>query len=173
VRAKDLLQACLAGVEPDLRALLRKPLIVPETRPALRVLEAFRQTGTHLAVLIDEYGGVSGLVTHHDLMEAVVGDIPQPEGTEDAAIIRRGDGSYWVDGALPVDELEELLGGRFADEDEAGRYHTLAGMMLSHLGRIPAEGDSFEREGWRFEVVDMDGNRIDKVLIQSVPTPAS
>lgn len=166
VRSQDLLACVLAGKQIALQSSLRKPLFIPEGTHGFKLLEMFRKTGTHLAVVVDEHGGTQGLVTHHDLMEAVIGDIPQPGDAKDDDIVRREDGSWLLDGALPKDELKKLLGlGRLPGE-ETGDYHTVAGMILAHLGRIPSAGEHFVRNGYYFEILDMDRHRIDKVMVR-------
>ncbi|RPI19566.1 MAG: HlyC/CorC family transporter [Acidobacteria bacterium] len=165
-RAKDLLAACLSGTPLDLVALLRKPLFVPESNPALRMLDLFKQTGMHLALVVDEYGQVEGLVTHHDMMEAIVGDIRSMDLPEEKEIVQLVDGSYLVDGALPVDKLRTLL--RIDAEAEEDYYDTVAGFVLEQLGKIPVTGEQFEWRGWKFEVIDMDDRRIDKVRLMPV-----
>ncbi|MBW7958659.1 MAG: hemolysin family protein [Anaerolineae bacterium] len=167
VDAKDLLPDSWAGKPFDLRAVLRPPLFLPETMLALRALERFKQTGIQGALLVDEFGGVEGMVTLIDMMEAIVGDIPTAEEIAEPPIVEREDGSYLVDGSLDVDDLKDLL-----DVDELpdeGDYQTLGGFIVSLIGRLPRVGDRVEWEDYRFEVVDMDGNRIDKVLIAKPP----
>ncbi len=170
VRAKELLAEVLAGRPFDLEASMRPPLVVPENAPALRLLEQFRQSGEHLALVVDEYGGTAGLVTPQDLLEAIVGDIPGTGDPADPAALRRDDGSWLLDGTLPLDRLADLLGLGPNENPEAAAtgYRTLAGFALERLGRIPAPGDAFAWHGWRFEVVDMDGRRVDKVLVAPV-----
>jgi len=163
-RAKDLLAACLSGSPLNLAANLRKPLFVPESNPALRMLELFRQTGMHLALVVDEYGQVEGLVTHHDVMEAIVGDIRSVDLPEEKEIVRLEDGSYLLDGALPADEFRSLL--MIDPAEDEGYYDTLAGFILEQLGRIPATGEHLEWRGWKFEIVDMDDRRIDKIRVK-------
>jgi putative hemolysin len=163
--AKDILAHDLAGEPLDLEALARPALFVPETMPAFRALETFKQSGAQLALVIDEYGGLEGLVTVIDILEAIVGDIPSPADLADPSALRRADGSWLVDGALPIEDVKELLEIRTLPEEDAGDYHTLGGLMMRQLGRIPSVGDHFEWERSCFEVVDMDGNRVDKVLV--------
>lgn len=164
---KDLYLALDNGTPPDLRALARKPLLVPEFTAALDVLEQFQRSGEQLAMLVDEHGGVQGIVSLTDLIEAVVGDLRGPGAPSRSGVIRREDGSWLVDGAaLFSDVIEELdLPDAFA---RMGGFSTLGGFVLEQLERIPAPGDVFESEDYRFEVVDMDRNRIDKVLVSKV-----
>ena len=166
VRAKDLLACCLAGQAIDLQAARRRPLFVPENLPALKALEMFKQTVTHLAIVIDEHGCMEGLVIHHDLMEAIVGDILSAGFPAESPAVRREDGSWLLDGMLPVDEFKQLLGLKHIPGEEHGDYQTLAGFFLRQIGRIPAAGEHFEWQGLRFEVVDMDRHRIDKALVK-------
>jgi putative hemolysin len=164
VHVKDLYLALDGGETPDLRELARKALIVPEVMPALDVLEQFQETGEQMAMVVDEHGGIQGIATLTDLLEAVVGDLRGPGETARSQIVRREDGSWLVDGALPVSDLLEALEIREAPGGEDG-YTTVGGLVLANLHRVPAPGDHFVADGWRFEVVDMDRNRVDKVLI--------
>jgi putative hemolysin len=132
---------------------------------ALKALELFKETGTHIALVIDEYGGIQGLVTPSDILEAIVGDLPVAGEQLEPLAVQREDGSWLLDGMLPVDEFKELFDlGRLPGEDE-GVYQTLAGFVIMQLGRIPRTSDHFDWEGLKIEVVDMDGNRVDKVLV--------
>jgi putative hemolysin len=169
VQVKDLLGQTLALEPLDLRSCLQHPLFIPESMQALKILELFKQSSTHIALVLDEYGGVQGLVTFYDILEAIVGDIPTEEEPE-PYVMQREDGSWLVDGMAPVDELEELFHLDELSEGE-GEYQTLGGFVMTHLGRIPSPADYFELGGFRFEVVDMDGNRVDKVLIARLPPP--
>jgi putative hemolysin len=132
------------------------------------VLELFKETATHMALVIDEYGGLEGLVTLNDLVEAIVGDLPMQDDQEEPLVVQREDGSWLIDGSLSTDELKILLQRNVLPEEDTGAYHTLAGFVITHLSRIPTSGDAFEWDGWRFEVVDMDGNRVDKLLVSPV-----
>ena len=160
VEVKDLLRQSLSGALFDPFALLHPPLYVPESMLAVNLLTRFRETHSHMALVFDEYGGVEGLVTTNDLLEAIVGDIDAP----DMLVTQREDGSWLVDGMLPIVELLELL-----DRDDfamgEGSFQTVGGFMVSVLGGIPAEGQSFAAGGLRFEVMDMDRLRVDKVLV--------
>ncbi len=163
VQAKELLVRSLAGQPLDLKAALKKPLFVPESMPASKLLELFKGSGTHLALVIDEYGGLAGLVTINDIVEEIVGDIElgEPEA------VQRQDGSWLLDGMLLVDDFKELFNiSKLSDE---GEYQTLGGFVMMQMGRIPSAGDRFEWDRFRFEVMDMDGNRVDKVLVQVKP----
>jgi putative hemolysin len=165
VHAKDLLAHILGEQVVDLDATLQQPLYVPESMRALKVLELFKQSGTHIALVIDEYGGIQGLVTPSDILEAIVGDLPEAGEQVDPLAVQREDGSWLLDGMLPVDEFKDLFDlGELPGEDQ-GIYQTLAGFVIMQLGRIPAAADYFEWEGLKIEVMDMDGNRIDKVLV--------
>ncbi len=170
--AKDLLGQQLAGRPVDLRSLVQPAQFVPETTPALKVLEMFKQSGMPMALVIDEFGGLQGMVTLTNVLEAIVGDITQDGQPFEPQAVQREDGSWLFDGLLQIDELKDILDvPALPDEDHAG-YQTLGGFMMSRLGSIPKTGDSFEWDKWRFEVVDMDGRRVDKVLVSPLK-PAS
>jgi putative hemolysin len=164
VHVRGLLDACLAGRSLDLQAALRPMLVVPDGTPVQRALEALRQARVSMALVVDEYGEVEGVVTVEDVLEALVGDMPERRLGEEPAIVRRDDGSILMDGMLAVDEVKLALGVDGLPEEEG--YHTLAGFMLAQLGRVPTEGEAVAWSGWRFEVIDMDGRRIDKVLVR-------
>lgn len=166
VLAQDLLAGCLAGRDFDL-TVMKEPLFVPETMRALHALERFKESGMSMALLIDEYGGVEGLVTLIDILEAIVGDIPTPEEMAAPPIVQRDDGTWLVDGLLTLDEFrEEFDVPAFPGE---GRYQTIGGFVVFMLGELPQTGDTVQWEGYRFEIVDLDGHRVDKVLLQLVP----
>ena len=165
VHVRDLLEACLAGRPLDLRAATRPALVLHDGMRVLRALEALRQARVSLALVVDEYGEIEGLVTVDDVLEAVVGDMPERRLGEEPDIVRRDDGSLLMEGMLPIDEVKLALGLDSLPDEET--YHTLAGFILAQLGRVPEEGQSVAYGGWRFEVVDMDGRRIDKVLVRS------
>jgi putative hemolysin len=162
VRVKDLLVRGAAGRTFDLKGLLTVPLLIYEGMPGLKVLEVFKQSGTHVALVLDEYGSVRGLLTMNDILEALVGDMPTGDGVGDRKAVRREDGSWLLDGMLTTDEFRDIFEGVPLPE---GGYETLAGLVMTRLNRIPSVADHFEWGGLRFEVVDMDGNRVDKVLV--------
>lgn len=165
VEVKDILTRSLRNEPIDLTACLREPPYVPETMRALRALELFKQTGLQIALVLDEHGGVQGLVTLTDILEEIVGDIATAKEPAEPQAEQREDGSWLMDGALTAEEFRELLDVKEMRREEEPGYRTLGGLVLLHLGHIPAAGESFERAGLRFEVVDMDGNRVDKVLV--------
>jgi putative hemolysin len=160
VRAKEVLNRCLAGQPFDLAALAYEPLFVPESRPVSKVLELFKQTKRHMVLVIGEHGGVEGLVTMQDVLEEIVGDIEQ------ALAVQREDGSWLLDGLLPMNDLIGLLQIKELPGEEEGHYETLGGFVMARLGYIPSPADHFEWNGIYFEIVDMDGRRVDKVLVQ-------
>jgi putative hemolysin len=141
---------------------------VPSTLDAMSLLEQFRASVGQMVFIVDEYGAVQGLVTVQDLLEAITGEFRAPASAESWAV-QRPDGSWLLDGALPVSDLKPHLGWAGLPEKSVGRYQTLGGMLLVLMGRIPTAGESTEWEGWRLEVVDMDGKRVDKVLASRLP----
>jgi putative hemolysin len=161
----DLLARCFQGEPLDLTMGLRQPVFVPESTRGLKVLELFKQTITHMALVVDEYGVIQGLVTLNDIMSEIVGDVPSDEGQDEPQAVQREDGSWLLDGMLPVEDFLELFDMSEWEAEERGSYQTLGGFVITHLGRIPAAADHFEWEGMRIEVMDMDGNRVDKVLV--------
>ena len=167
VRVKDILAGLLEGKPLDLQTALRKPLFVPEGMRALRLLELFRESGVHMAVVIDEYGGVEGVVTINNVLEEIAGNFT---AETEPRVVRRPDGSWLVDGSLTMDEFWEALQLEERRETERKEYNTLGGLVVTTLGRLPTAGDAFEAYGLRFEVVDMDARRVDKVLVSHVET---
>lgn len=170
VEAKGLLVRCLAGEPLDLRAATRPPLYLPNTVSVLRVLDMFKRSGEPMALIVDEYGDLEGLVTPSDILEALVGDIPG-SGDADQRVVRREDGTWLVDGMVGLDELKQVLGlSRLTGED--ADFHTLGGYLMARLNRVPMIADRVTADGYQFEVVDMDGRRVDRVLISPVATKA-
>lgn len=154
----------------ELQALLKPLLYVPESMKALNLLELFKKSATHLALIVDEYGVTQGLVTITDIVEAIVGDIPTSEELADPDVVQREDGSWLLDGLLPIDELKEILDIRKLLSGAGVNYQTLGGFVVNQLGHIPLIAEHFEWAGLRFEVVSMDGNRVDKVLVVPMQT---
>lgn len=163
VRSKDLLSGCLSDNAFVPNTVLEAPLYLPGSMNALQALERFKESGTDIGLVLDEFGGLDGLVTLIDILEALVGDIPTAEELSQPLITRRDDGSYLVDGLLAMDEFQEAFGLEHMPGEDS--YQSLGGFVLYMLGDIPREGDAFEWNGRRFEVIDMDGNRIDKILL--------
>ena len=160
----------LDGGDGSLFENLRETLYVSESTHAMKLLEIFREEHQSMALVVDEYGEIQGLVTISDLMGAVVGRLQAAENTDDdALVVTRADGSLLVDGSLPVDDLQELMAGATLPDAEEGDYYTLAGMCMHYFGRIPHAGEFFDWAGWRIEIVDLDGARIDKLLLSRLP----
>ena len=173
VNVKELIGIDLHSPNFHLTDFIREPMFVPENMQALKVFEQFRATGTHQALVIDEYGGVQGMVTLYDVLEAIVGEIPLDAEDQEQEVVQRADGSYLLDGMLPIDEIKELLDfDELPDEGRAG-YQTLSGFVMNQLGSIPRVGQTFIWDTYRFEVVDMDGRRVDKVLVMRLPEEAA
>ena len=170
-RAKDLLSQMLAGKPLDLTQGLQAPLYVPETLTGTELVENFRNSHTPAALVVDEYGEVQGLVTLKDVLEAIVGEFPTPQAEESSAL-QREDGSWLLDGVIALPELQDTLDLHDLPAGDSDSYHTLSGMIMLLLGRIPRTADTVEWGEWKFEVVDMDGKRIDKVLATRIPMPA-
>jgi putative hemolysin len=170
VRVRNLLSAKISGQPINLEELMQPPLFVAESTRALSVLEQFKRSGIHIALVTDEFGGVEGLVTLNDLMEGIVGDLPSVDDEEEPLVVTRDDGSWLVDGGLDLDAFTELIDHDIFGIDQEGRYHTLAGFVMHVLERIPREADHFEWQGYRFEVIDMDGKRVDKLLVTPIPS---
>lgn len=161
VQKKDLLADLMDKRGIQAEAHLLSPTHVPETMPALRMLQIFRTVPLHVAFVIDEYGDFLGMVTLTDLMESIAGELPEEHRDTPQELVRRDDGSWLVDGRASIEEVTETLG---LGSEHNGDFHTAAGLALEKLARIPNEGECFDVDGWRVEVVDMDGNRIDKLL---------
>jgi magnesium and cobalt exporter, CNNM family len=169
VQVKDVLELLRRG-GGDLREVARPPLYVGEGTPALRLLELFRSSGLHMALVVDEYGALEGLATPTDILTSIAGELPEEGAEAEPGAVMREDGSWLMDGSLPIDRASDILGLKGPATDE---YATLAGLVLREMGRIPEAGECVDAHGWRFEVVDMDGRRIDKLLVRpSAPADA-
>ncbi len=165
IYSRDILARGLENAQLDFMQLVRTPLFVPKSMSAFRVLESFKQAGVHEAMVLDEYGGVMGIITLHDILEEIVGDMPLSDEEEEPAMVQREDGSWLVDGMLAIDEFQQHFQISELPENNRDGYHTLGGFIISYLGYIPSAGERFFWEGFRIEVVDMDRLRVDKVLI--------
>lgn len=163
IHAKQALACVVKGETPDFAAKLQPCVYVPETLTGMELLEQFRANDMQMAFVIDEYGEIEGIVTLQDVLEAVTGEFT-PTNAEDAWAVQREDGSWLLDGAIPIPEMKDRLELKTVPEEDKGRYHTVSGMIMLLLGRVPATSNHVDWDGWRFEVVDMDGKRIDKVL---------
>lgn len=170
LNAASLLQPLARGEKPSLSQHLQPAVFVPETLSGMELLENFRAADTDLVFVVDEYGAVQGVITERDLLEAITGEFGASTD-EDAWAVQREDGSWLMDGLIPVPELKDRLELKDLPEEDRGRYNTLAGMIMLLLGRLPHTADAVVWEGWRFEVVDLDGKRVDKVLVTRTEPP--
>ncbi|MBI2338595.1 HlyC/CorC family transporter [Candidatus Daviesbacteria bacterium] len=165
VLTEDILANFLIEEKIDLKKFLHKPLFIPETTDGLKVLELFKKSGIHMALIVDEYGNIQGVISMTDILEAIVGDIPTIDELGEQEIMKRKDGSYLVDGLVPIDGFKAHFRISRLPGEKSGNYHTVGGFIMYKLGYIPAPGDNFELNSSRFEVIDMDGNRVDKILV--------
>ncbi|WP_291934114.1 hemolysin family protein [Limnohabitans sp.] len=171
INARQWLTRALKDKSQSLREqALQSPLYVPETITGMELLDNFRLSDVHMAFVIDEYGEVQGIITLQDLIEAITGEF-QPRDPETSWAVQREDGSWLLDGHIPVPELKDRLGLEEVPEEERGRYHTLSGMIMLLTGTLPKVADAVQWEGWKLEIVDMDGRAIDKVLAMRLPPP--
>jgi len=161
----------MKGEKVDLRGTLLDPMVVPETVSGLQLLERFKKEHKHFALVVDEWGGTSGVITLNDLMEALVGELEGSSEPAEAKAVQRTDGSWLLSGWISTHDFDEILGESMLLEDNSDTYETLAGFVIYKLGRIPAAADFFDFMGYRFEVMDMDGQRVDKVLVAKLPEP--
>ncbi len=169
VSVREIWARQVSGQPADIESAMRPPLYLPETVAAYKALEQFKTTGRRIALVLDEYGGIEGLITLGDVLGDLVGDGPPPVGA--AGAVRRDDGSWLIDGMLPLDEFRDFIPVNELPGEELGYFQTLGGFVLAQLGRLPAAGDRVTWGGYDFEVLDMDGQRVDKVLVQETKTP--
>jgi putative hemolysin len=170
VSAHNLMPVFAQGLKPNLADHLQPPLFVPETLSGMELLAHFRQFSAEIVFVVDEYGAVQGVITERDLLEAITGEFGVSAG-EDAWAVQRPDGSWLMDGLIPVPELKDRLDIKDAPEEERGRYNTLSGMVLLLLGRLAKPTDAVDWDGWRFEVMALDGKRVDKLLVTRIDEP--
>ena len=167
VQAKDLLASVLSDKTVNPQASMQQPAFVPRGMPALQVLDHIKQSGSHIVLVVDEYGGIEGLLTHHDILEAIAGDMPLGKTPPEPKAVQRKDGSWLLDGMLSIDEFKEIFHLDNLPGEKKDTFQTLGGFIFTQMGRVPSASEQFEWNGLRFEVVDMDGKRIDKVLVSS------
>lgn len=165
VSIKDVFRQLLDKQTFDLKKIMLQPLFVPETMPVLELLETFRNARTHSGLIVNEYGTLEGIVTLHDIMEAIAGDLPA-QSSEEQEAIQRNDGSWLIDGMMQTPDWCDVIGLKDLSDEETGNYTTLGGFMMHQLGKIPKVADQFEFNGFNFEVMDMDDKRVDKVLVK-------
>jgi putative hemolysin len=170
--AQSLLPSLAQGQTPSIADYVSPPVFVPETLTGMELLDHFKGSDAELVFVVDEYGEVQGAITVRDVLEAITGEFSAP-ADDDAWAVERGDGSWLLDGLIPVPEMKDRLGLKALPEEDRGRYNTLAGMIMLLLGRLPNTADRVDWDGWRFEVVDMDGKRIDKVMVAPIPESES
>jgi putative hemolysin len=157
----------MKGESTNIQEYLQPAIFVPESLTGMKLLEQFRESGVQMVFVVDEYGEILGLITLQDVLEALTGEFKSRD-PEDVWAVQRKDGSWLLDGLIPIQELKDRLDLRSVPEEQKGRYNTLSGMMMWLIGNLPRTSDVAEWEEWRLEVVDMDGNRIDKVLASSL-----
>ena len=166
VKAKDVLSSYLKLEYFELESALQEPLIVPKSMTAFKLLDLFKKSGIHIALVIDEFGGFTGLVTVHDILEQLVGDMPQED--DEQQIITREDGSWLVDGLIPIEIFKEYFDIKELPLEDVGEYHTLGGFITAYLGNIPKVTDCINLDDLKIEIIDMDKARVDKVLILKI-----
>lgn len=169
VTSKDILNQMLTSGAVDLKSIVKPPLFVPENMRVIQLLEMFKKTPDHIAIVTDEYGGLQGLITLHDVLESIIGDVPSTSILPEIQIVQRKDGSWLVDGMVPIDELKSQFDIDALPEEEKGTYRTLGGFCMRQIGSIPKVGDTFTWNNFRFKIVKMDGRRVDKVLMYLLP----
>jgi putative hemolysin len=172
VHIKDLISyGLLAGTDFRVSTVMQSPVFVPETMPALKLLELFQTNRSRIAFVVDEHGGLEGLVTANDVVQALLGDLSRGAEDEKPRAIRRDDGSWLIDGRLPLPDVLATLGLSPSAADDLPEVATAAGLVTALFGDLPATGDTVAWSRWTFEVMDLDGRRIDKLLVSPVPTP--
>jgi putative hemolysin len=166
-----VMRQSLRGESVDFTTLLERPLYVPNSISSMELLETFKKNRMHVALVVDEYGEIQGLVTMNDVLEAIVGDIATDATETDPDAVRREDGSWLLDGMLSLDKFKEIFELEEIEDEDNGNFHTLGGFVMLRLGRVPTVADHFEWNGLRFEVMDMDRHRVDKMLVSRLPSP--
>jgi putative hemolysin len=167
VAVKDLLSSYINSKNINFEDILHEPVFIPEQLPAIKVLELFRETRNHYGIVVNEYGSMEGIITLHDVTENIMGDLPAIEDTDEPEVFRREDGSYLIDGSMLLEDVEDLLElhSLYDQDEEEANVNTIGGFAMHKLNRIPKTGDTFSIKGRIFEIVDMDGNRVDKLNV--------
>ena len=165
VQAKDILASFLLGKRVELKETMQQPAFVPRSMTAFQVLDHIKKSGSHIVLVVDEYGGIEGLLTHHDLLEAIAGDMPFGKMPAQPKAVQRKDGSWLLDGMMSVDEFKEIFELTDLPGEKRDTFQTLGGFLFTQMGRVPSVSEQYEWNHLRFEIVDMDGKRIDKVLV--------
>jgi putative hemolysin len=168
IQAKDVLNRTLIGEKLDLAALVKKAHFVPKSLNPMQLLEEFKKSKAPLALVVDEYGEIAGLVTLKDVMKVIVGDLPTVESEDEPEAIQREDGSWFLDGMLGIEKFKQIFDVEELPDEVAGNFHTIGGFVMLQLGHVPRAADYFEWNNLRFEVVDMDKNRVDKILVSPI-----
>jgi len=170
VAIKDLLANSIKNDTFSIEDIISEPLFIPEQLSAIKVLELFRTTKNHFGIVLNEYGAIEGIITLHDVVENIMGDFPGMYDKSDPEVFHRPDGSYLVDGSMAIVDLKDLLGVRSLtdDEDEESGINTVGGLAMNKLDHVPRVGDKFSLKGYKFEIIDMDGHRVDKLLISII-----
>lgn len=168
VQTKDILGSILNGEKITIESNLKEPLVIPETLPVLDVLNLFKENSNyvHMAMVVDEYGSIEGLITLNDILEALVGDIPALDEPNEPKAIPRKDGSWLVDGYLSAEEFKEVLNIEKLPDENKGNFNTIGGFIMSYTGKVPVTGEIFQWRNLEFEIIDMDGHHIDKILVK-------
>ena len=168
VQTKDILGSILNGEKITIESNLKEPLVIPETLPVLDVLNLFKENKNyvHMAMVVDEYGSIEGLITLNDILEALVGDIPALDEPNEPKAIPRKDGSWLVDGYLSAEEFKEVLNIEKLPDENKGNFNTIGGFIMSYTGKVPVTGEIFQWRNLEFEIIDMDGHHIDKILVK-------
>ena len=170
LRTNDLVKRVLAGEATDVRAVMRPPVYIPESITSTSLFEQFRQTRAQLACIVDEYGDLTGIVTVTDVLEAIVGDMPEEDQDDAPEMVQRGDGSWLVDGTMTIQRFKQAFDLSRLDDEAEDEYYTMGGFAMHRLGRVPAVADTFICAEMEFEVMDMDRSRVDKLLVTRRPT---
>jgi putative hemolysin len=168
IQIRDILGSSPNDPDFDLKKYIKEPIYLPENMAALKALDNIQTSGVHLAIVVDEFGGIIGMVTDYDILEAIVGEIPEDQEDGDTLVVQREDGSWLFDGLIVIDQLKEILEISEMAGEERSAYQTLSGFVMSQLGRIPKTGAKFTYGDYSYEVVDMDGRRVDRVLVTKI-----